>query len=178
LLQLPGNLFSIHKKVVPQTFRFNRAFAYWMRSLKLVIFNYIQALSQRLILRLKLSSMITNQTARFSDTVENYIKYRPSYPDGFVELLKKEISLNSESVVADLGSGTGLSAEPFLKLGCTVFGVEPNAEMRAAGARLLSGYPNFVSLTGSAESTGPADSSIDVAIVAQAFHWFDVDKSR
>ena len=41
-------------------------------------------------------------------------------------------------MIADIGSGTGLSAEMFLKNGNTVFGVEPNREMRLAAERLLA----------------------------------------
>jgi SAM-dependent methyltransferase len=75
-------------------------------------------------------------------------------------------------VVADVGSGTGISAELFLRGGCTVQGVEPNKEMREAAERLLAGYANFRSVRGTAEATTLAERSVDFISSAQAFHWF------
>jgi SAM-dependent methyltransferase len=124
------------------------------------------------------SHMITNQTIRFSDKVAYYAKYRPTYPDGLIPLLTKELGLTSESVVADIGSGTGISSEPFLKFGCTVFGIEPNENMRQVAVSSLRDYPNFHSISATAEATTLEASSVDVALAAQAFHWFDAHSSR
>lgn len=117
-------------------------------------------------------------TKRFSKRVENYIKYRPGYPAEIISLLESECGLTPQSVVADLGSGTGISAELFLKHGNKVFGVEPNADMRAAGERFLANYPNFVSVDASAEVTTVSDHSIDLIVASQAFHWFDREKVK
>jgi SAM-dependent methyltransferase len=81
-------------------------------------------------------------------------------------------------VIADIGSGTGFSAEPFLQFGNTVIGVEPNEEMRAAGDALLKNFPQFSSIDGTAESTGLPDASVDYIIAGQAFHWFDWPVAR
>ena len=111
---------------------------------------------------------------RFSSRVEDYVRYRPGYPAALYDFLKKQIPLGNGSSVAELGSGTGIFAEPLLKGGCTVFGVEPNAEMRAAAERLLAGkYPQFHSVSGSAEATTLPGRSVDLVAAAQAFHWFD-----
>ncbi len=117
-------------------------------------------------------------TERFSDRVANYIKYRPAYPAAAIDGLMAELSLSAGSVVADLGSGTGISSQLLLERGCTVYGVEPNNAMRSAAEQLLSNYPNFHSLKGSAEATGLNDACADAAIAAQAFHWFDVPRAR
>src|SRR2546425_461751 len=53
-------------------------------------------------------------TERFSNRVENYIRYRPHYPVEIIELLKADCGLKPEAVVADVGSGTGFLAEIFL----------------------------------------------------------------
>nr|MDQ5839400.1 class I SAM-dependent methyltransferase [Acidobacteriota bacterium] len=92
--------------------------------------------------------MSTDPTERFSSRVENYIKYRPGYPPSVVELLADECGLTPASVVADVGSGTGILSELLLRNGNRVYGVEPNREMREAGARLLSAYEKFVSVEG------------------------------
>src|SRR5207253_7675203 len=110
--------------------------------------------------------------------LENYLKYRPSYPPEIIPLLKSECGLTAESVIADLGSGTGLLTELFLKHGNPVFGLEPNLEMRVAGERVLAKYPKFTSLSATAEATTLPDESVDMITAGQAFHWFDREKAR
>ena len=117
-------------------------------------------------------------TKRFSNRVENYVKYRPRYPAEIVPLLQCECALTPESIVADVGSGTGFLSELFLKNGNPVFGIEPNAEMRAAGEQLLAQYANFTSVNATAEATTLADASVDFVTAGQSFHWFDRDRSR
>ena len=65
-----------------------------------------------------------------------------------------------------------------LENGNPVFGVEPNAEMREAGERLLAEFPKFTSVAGTAEATTLADQSVDFVTAAQAAHWFDRARSR
>lgn len=115
---------------------------------------------------------------RFDSRVDDYAKYRPNYPSEIIDLLKLECGLNEGSVIADVGSGTGIFSEWFLKNGNQVFGVEPNATMRSTAETLLRNYPRFISIDGSAESTGLPEHSIDFVVAAQAFHWFDREKSR
>jgi len=121
---------------------------------------------------------VLDPTKRFSNRVENYLKYRPGYPAGIVPLLETECGLTSESLIADIGSGTGFMAELFLKNGNPVYGVEPNAEMRSAGERLLAKYPKFVSVNATAEATTLEKKSIDLIVAGQAFHWFDDAKAK
>jgi L-ascorbate metabolism protein UlaG (beta-lactamase superfamily)/SAM-dependent methyltransferase len=116
--------------------------------------------------------------ARFSGRTERYARFRPGYPEGVLRVLAEVAGLTASSRIADLGSGTGLSAEPFLRNGNVVFGVEPNDEMRAAAERLLSGYPRFHGVAGAAEATTLPDASVDLVVAGQAFHWFDVAATR
>lgn len=116
-------------------------------------------------------------TARFSDRAADYVKYRPTYPVEVVTTFEK-LGLNPTKKIADLGSGTGISSELFLKYGYAVIGVEPNDEMRAAAEKALAKYPNFGSLNGTAESTRLPNASIDFVVAAQAFHWFDQPKVK
>jgi SAM-dependent methyltransferase len=112
-------------------------------------------------------------TQRFSDRVEDYVRYRPGYPRAVLDVLRQEIGLTPDWVVADIGSGTGISARLFLENGNPVVGVEPNGAMRHAGEELLGGWPGFRSVDGTAEDTGLGPASVDLVAVAQAFHWFD-----
>ncbi len=110
---------------------------------------------------------------RFSNRVANYVKYRPSYPAEMFDVFRDEMNWTEDSAVADIGSGTGISSKPFLERGNRVFGVEPNAAMRAAAEEFLKEFPNFVSIDGTAEQTSLPDDSVDLVIAAQAYHWFD-----
>ena len=121
---------------------------------------------------------LSDPKKRFSSRVENYIKYRPRYPPEIIDFLTVENLLSKQSIVVDVGSGTGILSELFLKNGNKVFGVEPNTEMRRAAEKLLEIYPNFVSISSSAENTSLMSNSIDLITVGQAFHWFDISKTR
>jgi len=121
---------------------------------------------------------MSDSTRRFSSRVDNYVKYRPSYPPEVVGLLAAECGLTPGALVADIGAGTGLLAELLLKNGNRVFGVEPNREMRAAGERVLADYPLYTSIDGTAEATTLHDRSVDIITAGQAFHWFDREKAR
>lgn len=121
---------------------------------------------------------IKNSLERFSDRVENYVKYRPSYPAAVFDLLSAHAGLSSRAVVADIGSGTGISAALLLPRAARVFAVEPNAAMRAAADELLGSDPRFQSVDGTAEATNLEFSSIDLIVAAQAFHWFDVPRAH
>lgn len=112
-------------------------------------------------------------TTRFSGRVRNYVRYRPGYPPAVLEVLRAETGLAPAHAVADVGSGTGISAKLFLDAGNTVHAVEPNADMRAAAEDLLGADARFRSVDGSAEATTLGDASVDYVVAAQAFHWFD-----
>lgn len=122
--------------------------------------------------------MLAHPTTRFGNRVANYVRFRPNYPPAVIELLARHARLTPHSLIADIGSGTGLLAAAFLGQGYTVIGVEPNREMREAGDTLLAGYPNFRSVPAQAEATTLPDGAVDLIVAGQAFHWFDVPETR
>ncbi len=115
---------------------------------------------------------------RFSNRVKDYVKFRPGYPPELMAFLSEELGLDDRSVVADVGSGTGILTSALLTAGCTVYAIEPNREMREAAETLLGSHPGFQSVDGSAEATTLADGSVHLVTAAQAFHWFDPQKAR
>jgi SAM-dependent methyltransferase len=119
-----------------------------------------------------------NTVERFSNRVANYVKYRPAYPKEVLRFLQDELNLQTASIIADVGSGTGISTKIFLENGNTVYGVEPNAAMRAAAEDFLKDFPNFKSIDGSSENTTLPGGSVDFVTAAQAFHWFEPEKTR
>jgi len=120
----------------------------------------------------------TDAKQRFSNRVTDYVRYRPGYPAEILPLLQTWTHFRPEHVVADIGSGTGLLSKLFVDFGNRVFGVEPNAEMRAAGEEFLDAYPNFTSIAGSAEATTLPSDSVDFVAAGQAFHWFQMPAAR
>lgn len=116
--------------------------------------------------------------SRFSDRVEDYIRYRPSYPADLVGFIAEKMELGPGKEVADMGSGTGIFSRLLLDKGCVVNGVEPNVLMRMAAEESLRDYVHFNSISGSAEQSGLADKSIDLICAAQSFHWFEVEAFR
>lgn len=112
-------------------------------------------------------------TERFSNRVADYEKYRPHYPVAIIPYLSATAGLTHESVIADIGSGTGLSAQPFLDNGNTVYAIEPNDAMRTSAEQQLSRFPGFKSIAATAEHTTLPNNSVDLIVAGQAFHWFD-----
>jgi SAM-dependent methyltransferase len=117
-------------------------------------------------------------TARFSDRVDDYVRYRPDYPPALLDWLQREQGVDVGWQVADAGAGTGISSKMFLDAGYRVTAVEPNAPMRAAAEGWLRAYEKFEAVDGRADATGLPDASVDLVTVAQAFHWFDEEATR
>jgi SAM-dependent methyltransferase len=117
-------------------------------------------------------------TERFTHRVAHYVRSRPGYPAALVDLLRRECGLGPGKVVADMGSGTGISSELLLRSGCEVVAVEPNEAMREAAEARLASAPGFTSVNAPAEATPLPDRSVDVVFAAQAFHWFEPTTAR
>lgn len=115
---------------------------------------------------------------RFTSRVENYVKYRPTYPREAIDFLYDMVGFKPESVIADVGAGTGIFSRLLLERGSRVIGVEPNEAMREAAIEALSAEERYSAASGSAEETGLSDHSVDFIVCAQSYHWFDQDRAR
>ena len=122
--------------------------------------------------------MTSDPTLRFTSRVDNYRKYRPGYPAAVLEVMRDTCGLQPVYAVADVGSGTGIFSELLHQNGNRVFGVEPNAAMRSTAERLLAGCARFVSVNGTAEATTLPDHHVRLVTAAQAFHWFNRERTR
>ncbi len=119
-----------------------------------------------------------DSTKKFDGRAKDYTAARPSYAAALIDCLYSSFDFSADSVIADIGSGTGKFAAHLLEKGSTVCCVEPNEDMRRAAEKVLSGYEKFRSVNGGAEDTTLADDSVDHITTAQAFHWFDTEKFR
>jgi len=122
--------------------------------------------------------MSVDPTLRFGSRVGHYVKTRPGYPREMMDFFHHELGLADGSAVADIGSGTGISTQALLDLGCTVYAVEPNQPMRTAAERALGHHARFHSTPGTAESTGLSAAAVNHIVSMQAFHWFDRRAAR
>ncbi|NQZ33641.1 MAG: class I SAM-dependent methyltransferase [Oceanospirillaceae bacterium] len=121
---------------------------------------------------------MSNSVERFSSTIANYIRYRPSYPQSLLDTLISKTQLNGASSIADIGAGTGIFSQCLLQNNLSVTAIEPNKYMLAAAKLALGSDPNFRYLNNSAEQTGLTARSIDLICAAQSFHWFHNQTTR
>ena len=119
-----------------------------------------------------------DNTQKFSGKADVYQKARPNYAQALLDFIAQKWQIGEGSLVADIGSGTGILTRQLLGLGAKVFAVEPNADMRAKAEELLGEHPNFVSVVGTAEQTSLPDLSFHLVTAASAFHWFDPERFR
>jgi SAM-dependent methyltransferase len=112
--------------------------------------------------------------AGFSAGSAAYVRGRPSYPQEAVDLITAELGIEPEATVVDLAAGTGKFTALLVPTGAHLKAVEPVMEM---GDELRRAVPGVEVLEGTAEAMPLPDDSADALTVAQAFHWFDVDKA-
>lgn len=117
-------------------------------------------------------------TERFSSRADLYDRFRPRYAQAIIPLLEEAIGLSPATIVADVGSGTGILSGLFLQNGNTVHAVEPNEAMRAAAEATYADEERFHSVAATAEETTLPDNSVDLIVAGQAFHWFKVVEAR
>ena len=122
--------------------------------------------------------MEQKNTERFSHTAEHYAQHRPSYPKKLINYLTEKGVIYNNSIIADIGSGTGLFTQLLLETGASVVAVEPNNEMRIVAEHNLKKYCNFESVNATAEKTTLEDNSVDLITAATAFHWFDYEACK
>jgi SAM-dependent methyltransferase len=88
------------------------------------------------------------------------------------------VGITQQTVIADIGAGTGILTKHFVGKAKMVYALEPGAEMRAQLEKTLAGHPLCQISDRRAEQTGLLDHSIDLITVAQAIHHFEPQPAR
>lgn len=114
----------------------------------------------------------------FDDKVGFYSSSRPNYADKLIDILYTSYNFSEKSVIADIGSGTGIFAEQMLLRHSYVYCVEPNQSMRTLCQQKLHTYTSYAIINGHAAETGLLPNSVDFVTAAQAFHWFNPSQFR
>ena len=108
--------------------------------------------------------------AGFASAADVYERARPSYPEEAVAWMARRTGLGAGKTVVDVGAGTGKLTRLLPATGARVIAIEPVAEMRAK----LDGID---ALEGTAEDLPLTNGCAEVVTVAQALHWFDLDRA-
>ncbi|MBL0927506.1 MAG: methyltransferase domain-containing protein [Phycisphaerales bacterium] len=112
-------------------------------------------------------------TSRFTDRAGDYVRSRPDYPWAAWRAIVAGLPPPAWLVAADVGAGTGISSRQLASLGVGVTAVEPNAAMREAA----SDHPLVRWVDAPAEATTLGGGSVNLVVVAQAFHWFRAEEA-
>ena len=119
-----------------------------------------------------------DSTKNFNGLTTEYVTGRPMYAKAFIEDLYLQFGFSEQSVIADIGSGTGKFAVQLLEKGSTVYCVEPNDDMRGTAIQELGTFEKFYAVKGTDRKINIEEKSVDYITTAQAFHWFDVSAFR
>ena len=101
-----------------------------------------------------------------------YDRGRPRYPDEAVRAMLEGLAHPPD--VVDIGAGTGQLSLALLDAGARVVAVEPGPEQRAVLEARVAGRAARV-LDARAEELPLDDSSADLVVCADSFHWLDAD---
>jgi SAM-dependent methyltransferase len=106
----------------------------------------------------------------FSQQADEYVRYRPHYPEALFEYLSRLAS--NHSTAWDCGTGNGQAALGLVKYFDRVYATDASPQ-QIANALPHPRLDYFVCL---AESTTFASSSLDLIAAAQSLHWFDAGR--
>lgn len=114
----------------------------------------------------------------FSRKAEKYAKYRWDYAPQSTQTLIEITRISTESVLADIGAGSGILTRHFIDRAGRIYAIEPNVELRQILIKEMKASPSVLVLDASAENTTLSNNSVDIITVAQAIRWFDPEPAR
>lgn len=119
-----------------------------------------------------------NYHGKFSPKAEIYAHYRWHYHPQAITKIVEIAGINRDSVVADIGSGTGMLTAHLVSQVKQIYAIEPNLEMMAIAIKNLAQYPAFTSVNAFADSTTLPNHCLDLIVVGRAIHWFNLETTK
>jgi ubiquinone/menaquinone biosynthesis C-methylase UbiE len=114
------------------------------------------------------------QRRRFQSAVAFYDRYRLDYPQRLLARVKDLAGLRPGDPVLDLGTGTGMLAIGFAKLGMRVTAMDPEPDMLAAAARRAEAAGVALNLVaGGSADLHPGMGPYRLVTMGRSFHWMD-----
>jgi SAM-dependent methyltransferase len=115
---------------------------------------------------------------RFQSTADYYVRYRPRYPQPFLDTVADAVGLDGGGRLLDLGCGPGFVAIGFASRFEEVVGMDPEPEMLAAASEAARAAGVRVTLVpGGSEDLGPHLGSFRMVTMGRSFHWMDRDRT-
>ena len=122
------------------------------------------------------SPHISANVERFMGFADVYDAFRPRPPLAVLDILTQLAQAPRPALVADLGSGTGLSTALWADRAAQVVGVEPSADMRAQAEQRVAGVADPANVryqAGYGYATGLPDGCADIVTCSQSLHWME-----
>ncbi len=111
----------------------------------------------------------------YSTKAKIYHKYRWDYSIEAIQYIHSSAQISQESVIADMGAGTGILTKHFIDIAGKVYAVEPDENMLSI---LKHNFSCVIPVHRFAHDIPEIDNkSVDVIIAAQSLHWFDFGKT-
>lgn len=114
--------------------------------------------------------------ALFAGKQQYYDDFRPSWPPATVDFIRKTVG--KSAFIADIGSGTGKLTVLLAPFAGALYAVEPSVHMRRMLQARTADFPSVQVISATAEDTRLPDHSVDAITVAEAYHWFDNERTR
>lgn len=109
----------------------------------------------------------------FDEVALLYDRVRPRYPPALFDDVICLSRIPEGGRILEVGCGTGIATEPFARCGYRIDAIELGPNLAAVAEEKLAAYPNVSIHIGDFEELPIQESTCDLAISAQAFHWID-----
>lgn len=107
----------------------------------------------------------------FDEVAERYAEARPGYPEHVVDRVVEYGRLTEESLLLEIGTGTGKATLGFARRGFRIVGLEPGRRLAGIAQALLGEYPRVEVHCATFEEWTAAPKSYDLIFAAQSYHW-------
>ena len=109
----------------------------------------------------------------FDQIADLYDSARPGYPAAAITELARRCELDPDSLVLEIGCGTGQLTRALAVLGPRLRCLEPGPAMARRAASNLAAFPNVEVIEATFEDADEKEGMFDLLVSATAFHWID-----